>query len=157
MTKLPDTGMSEVPGVRPRDFVATKPLGVLMTITHSTEPVRLNRAEADIVVRQLASEYHNQHGVENQDPWFMDFTAKLAWQIGGENNRSFRASVLEVLEAYEGLMDIYWGDQPHDLRDQYESDLNVAVNGALSAAGVEGSWVNRSGEQCEAAPLAAAA
>lgn len=126
-----------------------------MTITQHTE--RLSRAEADIVVRHLAGEYHNQHGMENRDPLFDEFTAKLAWQIGGENNRSFRASVLEVLEAYEGLMDIYWGDQPHDRRHQYESDLNVAVNEALSAAGVEGSWVNRSGEQREVTMLKAAA
>lgn len=128
-----------------------------MTITHSTEPVRLNRPEADIVVRQLAGEFHNQYGVQNQDPWFTDFTAKLAWQIGGENNRSFRASILEVLEAFDGLMDIYWGDQPHDRRDGYESALNSAVNEALSAAGIDGHWINRSGEQREAAPLAAAA
>lgn len=145
MTKLPDTEMSEVPGVRPRDFVATKPLGVPMTITQHTE--RLSRAEADIVVRHLAGEFHNQHGVENREPLFDDFTAKLAWQIGGENNRSFRASVLEVLEAYEGLMDIYWGDQPHHRRGQYESALNVAVNGALDAAGARSGVINRSGEQ----------
>lgn len=153
MPKLPDTGMSEVPGVRPRDFVATKPLGVPMTITQHTE--RLCRAEADIVVRQLTGEYHHQHGVDNNEH-FDDFVRKLAWQIGCDNTRDFRDYLVEALEAFENLMDIYWGDQPHELRDRYEANLNTAVNGALDAAGARSGVINRSGEQRPLALQAAA-
>ncbi|MFF2822655.1 hypothetical protein ACFVRV_06330 [Arthrobacter koreensis] len=115
-----------------------------MTITQHTE--RLSRAEADIVVRQLTGEYHHQHGIDNNEH-FDDFARRLAWQIGGDNTRDFRDYLVEALEAFENLMDIYWGDQPHALRDRYEADLNTAVNGALDAAGARSGVINRSGEQ----------
>ena len=131
-----------------------------MTTTQHTEP--LNRVEADIVVRQLAGEFHNQHGVENGDvdpenSAFRDFTRKLAWQIGGNDTRDFRDYIVEALEAFEGLMDIYWGDQPHDRRDAYEGSLNVAVDGALTAAGLGATGILRYGDQHESARMAAAA
>jgi hypothetical protein len=122
-----------------------------MTTTQHTEP--LNRIEADIVVRQLTGEFHNQHGVDNdqlEDSTFRDFCRKLAWQIGGSDTVDFRDYVVDVLHAFEGLMDIYWGDQPHDRRDAYEGSLNVAVNGALVSAGLESAHINRSGDQREA-------
>ena len=118
-----------------------------MTTTQHTE--RLSRAEADIVVRQLAGEFHNRHSVENrdsEDSLFRDFARKLAWQIGGDDSRDFRDYLVDVLTAFENLMDIYWGSQPHDRRDRYESDLNTAVNGALGAAGIEAGYINRYGD-----------
>lgn len=123
-----------------------------MTTTQHTEP--LNRIEADIVVRQLTGEFHNQHGVENREvdlenSVFRDFTRKLAWQIGRNDTREFRDYIVDALTAFENLMDIYWGTQPYDRRDQYESDLNVAVHGALSAADLDSAPIIRSGEQRE--------
>ena len=126
-----------------------------MTTTNSTESVRLTRTEADIVVRQLTGEYHNRHGVDNSGR-LEYFASKLSWQIGADNTRDFRDYLVDVLRAFDGLMDIYWGDQPHDRRDQYESDLNVAVNGALDAAGFPAGMILRSGEQLPVAlPVAA--
>lgn len=131
-----------------------------MTITQHTEP--LNRIEADIVVRQLTGEFHNQHGVDNRevDPEnsvFRDFCRKLAWQIGGDDTRDFRDYIVDALHAFEGLMDIYWGDQPHDRRDAYEGSLNVAVNSALSAAGLGATGILRYGDQRTVSQLPVAA
>ena len=136
-----------------------------MTTTQLTEPVRLSRTEADIVVRQLTGEYHNRHGVDLQevqepgsmegDLVFRDFVARLAADIGGDNTRDFRDYLVDALRAFENLMDIYWGDQPHDRRDQYESDLNMAVNGALDAAGFPAGMILRYGPQVVALPVAA--
>lgn len=125
-----------------------------MTTTNSTEPVRLTRTEADIVVRQLTGEYHNRHGVDNSGR-LEYFAAKLSWQIGGDNTRDFRDYLVDTLRAFENLMDIYWNDQPHERRDQYESDLNVAVNGALDAAGFPAGMILRYGPQAVALPVAA--
>lgn len=125
-----------------------------MTTTQLTEPVRLTRTEADIVVRQLAGEYHNRHGVDNSGR-LEYFAEKLSWQIGGDNTRDFRDYLVDALRAFENLMDIYWGDQPHDRRDQYESDLNMAVNGALDAAGFPAGMILRYGPQVVALPVAA--
>ena len=121
-----------------------------MTTSQHTE--RLNPVEADIVVRQLTGEFHNRHGVDNdvtEDSRFRDFCRKLAWQIGGNDTVDFRDYIVDALHAFEGLMDIYWGDQPHDRRDAYEGSLNVAVNGALCAAGIRSAHINRRGEQRE--------
>ena len=114
-----------------------------MTITQHTEAPRLSRNEADIVVRQLAGEYHNQYGLDNTER-LDDFARKLSWQVGAAVTTGHLA---DVLTAIDNLMDIYWGDQPHECRDQYESDLNMAVNAALDAAGVNGCWILRAGEQ----------
>ena len=123
-----------------------------MTTIQHTEP--LNRVEADIVVRQLTGEFHNKHGIENgevdpENSVFRDFTRKLAWQIGGRDTVDFRDYIVDALHAFEGLMDIYWGDKPHDHRDAYEGSLNVAVDGALTAAGLKSAHINRYGEQSE--------
>lgn len=115
-----------------------------MTTTKHTE--QLSRDEADIVVRQLAGTYHHNHGVDNTGR-LTYFAESLAWQIGGENNRDFRDHLVDVLRAFENLMDIYWGDQPHGRRDEYEDDLNTAVNGALDAAGFPAGPIHRFGEQ----------
>lgn len=136
-----------------------------MTITQHIEP--LNRVEADIVVRQLTGEFHNQHGVDNrevseqgakeEDLVFRDFCRKLAWQIGGDDTRDFRDYIVDALHAFEGLMDIYWGDQPHDRREAYEGSLNVAVNSALSAAGLGATGILRYGDQRNVSQLPVAA
>lgn len=115
-----------------------------MTITQHTE--QLSRDEADIVVRQLTGTYHHNHGVDNTGR-LTYFAESLAWKIGGGNARDFRDYLLDVLQAFENLMDIYWGDQPHDRRDRYEADLNAAVNGALDAAGFPAGPIHRFGEQ----------
>lgn len=129
-----------------------------MTTIQHTEP--LNRIEADIVVRQLTGEFHNRHGVDNdqhEDSGFRYFCRKLAWQIGGSDTADFRDYVVDALHAFEGLMDIYWGDQPHDRRDAYEGSLNVAVSGALGAAGLGATGILRYGDQREVSQLLAAA
>ena len=125
-----------------------------MTTTQHTE--QLPRAEADIVVRQLTGTYHHNHGVDNTGR-LEYFAESLASMVGGENTRGFRDHLVDVLRAFENLMDIYWGDQPHDRRDAYEADLNAAVNGALDAAGFPPGLINRFGEQRTIRPLAAAA
>ena len=129
-----------------------------MTITQHTEP--LNPVEADIVVRQLTGEFHNRHGVDNdvtEDSRFRDFCRKLAWQIGGNDTVDFRDYIVDALHAFEGLMDIYWGDQPHDRREAYEGSLNVAVNGALGAAGLGATGILRYGAQRQVTQLPVAA
>ncbi|MFJ7748677.1 hypothetical protein ACIQXM_01825 [Arthrobacter sp. NPDC097144] len=131
-----------------------------MTTIQHTEP--LNRVEADVVVRQLTGEFHNQYGVENgevdpENSVFRDFTRKLSWQIGGNDTRDFRDYIVDALHAFEGLMDIYWGDQPHDRREAYEGSLNVAVNGALSAAGLGATGILRYGDQRNVSQLPVAA
>ena len=117
-----------------------------MTTTQHTE--RLTRAEADIVVRQLAGRYYDRHGVDNTGR-LNYFSAQLAWQIGGEDSEQFRTFLVDALIAFEGLTDVHNNDQPHDRLDRYESELNTAVNHALNAAGAADGWINRDGEQSE--------
>lgn len=118
-----------------------------MTTIQHTE--RLNRIEADIVVRQITGEFHNRHGVKAgpDSPLFRDFCRKLAWQIGGDDTVDFRDYIVDALHAYDGLMDIIWGDQPHGRREAYEGSLNVAVSGALGAAGLGATGIRRHGDQ----------
>lgn len=130
-----------------------------MTVIQHTEP--LNRVEADIVVRQLTGEFHNQHGVrivkaDPDDSVFRDFARKLAWQIGGQDTVDFRDYVVDALHAYDGLMDIIWGDRSHRQRGGLESALNVAVHGALVSAGINAGHINRHGEQSVLTELVAA-
>lgn len=127
------------------------PEGGLMSIERTDH---LTRNEADIVVRQLVGRYYDDRGIDNTeieepgalegDTAFRNFARRLAYQIIGLDTRDFRDYLVDALRAFEGIVAVEQNDQPHDLQDRYEEALNLAVNGALDAADLDGSWIIRS-------------
>lgn len=121
----------------------------------------LTRNEADIVVRQLVGRYYDSHGIENReveepgalegDTVFRNFARRLAGQINGLDTRDFREYLVDALIAFEGITAVEQNDRPRKCLDGYESDLNMAVNGALDASDLNGSWIIRNGTQAAAA------
>ena len=104
--------------------------------------MKLTRDHADLTVRNLTGRYHERYGVDNTER-LDDFAAKLAWQTGGNNTQDFRDYLVDALIAFEGLAGVYAGDLPL-VHDDFESDLNCAVNRALDVAGINGLWILRS-------------
>lgn len=98
---------------------------------------RLTRYEADIVVRQLTGRYYDKFGFDNGER-FDDFAAKLAWQIGGNNTVDFRDYLLDALTEMHSLAAVYGDNLSSELREWHEGQLNVAVDGTLSAALIPG-------------------
>ena len=98
---------------------------------------RLTRYEADIVVRQLTGRYYDKHGFDNGER-FDDFAAKLVWQIGGNNSEHFRDYLLDALTELHSLAVVYGDNLSTELREWHEAQLNVAIDGTLSAANIAG-------------------
>lgn len=101
--------------------------------------VKLTREQADMVVRQYADSYYQQHGLDNGER-LTGFTLWLSWCIGGHIKEN---ELFEVIEAFHELIAAYYGDRPQRQFDEYESDLNVAVNMVLDTAQISGPWICR--------------
>lgn len=101
--------------------------------------IKLTREQADMVVRQYADRYYQIHGLDNTER-LTGFALWLSWCIGGPIREG---ALFDVIEAFHDLSAHHAGDRPgHDV-DEFESDLNVAVNWVLDSARVSGKWVNR--------------
>lgn len=101
------------------------------------------RLEADLMVRQLCDAYYQQWGLDNargDGSQFDDFTRWLSWHVGGTCDREF---LFDVVEAMDRLYAVYAGDLPHETKDHYQGELNIAVHEVLTCAGISGDMIRR--------------
>lgn len=109
--------------------------------------IRLDREQADRIVREQTDRYYQLHGEDNSER-LIGFTLWLSWRVGGNIQEG---ELFDVIKAQHELVAAYYGDRPGVRFQDLESALNEAVNQVLDTAHVYGPWILRNWKPGKAA------